>query len=121
MKRKILLCFAFALLLSLGVFAQDATKASQVHQAPAGSQHFSRKALSFSGTVSDDGKFFLADPDAEVWTVANPDALRSHQGHRVVVQAQTAAESSEIRVLCVKSGEGQMQSAARQSDPAFRR
>jgi len=121
MKHNILSCFAFAVLLSLGAFAQDSTRSEPVRQTPAASQQFSRKAASLSGMVSDDGKFFLADPDAEVWSVANPDALKSHQGHRVVLQAQTAAKSSEIRVLCVKSGEGQIQSAARQGDAAFRR
>lgn len=121
MKRKILSGFALVLLLSMGAFSQDSTKPDQVRQASAATQRFSRKAASLSGMVSDDGKFFLADPDSEVWTVANPDALKSHQGHRVVLQAQTAAERNEIRVLCVKSGEGQMQSATKPGDAAFRR
>ena len=121
MRHKTLACFFFALLLSLVAFAQDSTKPDRIRQMPAATQRFSRKAASLSGMVSDDGKFFLADPDSEVWTVANPEALRSYQGHRVVLQAQTSPESNEIRVLCVKSGEGQMQSASRQGDAAFRR
>jgi len=82
---------------------------------------FSKKAASFAGTVSDDGKFFLADPDAEVWTVANPELLKSEQGQRVTLQAQTNGDTGEIRVLCVKPREGQLSSMAKSGDAAFRR
>jgi len=121
MKQRTLSCCAFVLLLSLVAVAQDTTKPGQMRQGLTETQRFSRKAASFSGMVSDDGKFFLADPDAEVWTVTNPEALQSHHGHRVTLQAQTTSQTNEIRVLCVKPGDGELRSAAKQGDAAFRR
>lgn len=114
MKQRTLSCCALVLLLSLIAVAQDAAKPGQMRR-------FSRKAASFSGTVSDDGKFFLADPDSEVWMVTNPEAVKSHQGHRVTLQAQTTSETNEIRVLCVKPSEAELRSSAKPGDAAFRR
>jgi hypothetical protein len=101
-------------LLSITAFAQDATK-------PVTSRGFSKKAVSISGTLSDDGKFFLADPDAEVWRVANPDLVKAQEGHRVTMQAQTNAETSEIRVLRVKTPGNPLGSMTGAHDAAFRR
>ncbi len=121
MKQPICLSFVLMLLLSAAALAQDTAKPAGKRQDPAAAHSFSKKALNFTGTVSDDGKFFLADPDAEVWTVANPELVKSQQGQRVTLQVQTNAETSEIRVLCVKPREGQLSSMARSGDVAFRR
>lgn len=115
------LAFAFVLLLSVPVAAQDAPKLARTQHGSVTVHGFSKKAVRVSGTVSDDGKFFLADPDAEVWTVTNPDLVKTQQGQRVTLQAQTNAETGEIRVLCVKPREGELTSMAKPGDAAFRR
>jgi len=121
MKRRFVFLLAFGIWLTLGALAQDAAKPSMKQQEITGTQRFSRKAISFSGVVSDDGKFFVADPNAEVWTVTNPELLQSSHGRRVVLQAQTTAGANEIRVLCVKPSEAEPRSMARAGDAAFRR
>ena len=120
MKQRICLSLA-VLLVSIAAFTQEAAKPPRARQAPTATHGFSKKALNLSGTVSDDGKFFLADPDAEVWTVTNPELVKAQQGQRVTLQAQTNPETSEIRVLCVKPRERQVSSIARSGDAAFRR
>lgn len=119
--KRICLFFALVLLLSAAALTQDAAQPARMRQEPAAAHGFSKKAVSIFGTISDDGKFFLADPDAEVWTVTNPESLKSQQGQRVTLQVQVNAETSEIRVLCVKPRERQISSMARPGDAAFRR
>ncbi len=121
MKRRVLSILALGVLLPLGALTQDAAKPLRTRQEAIGPQPFSRKAISFSGVVSDDGKFFLADPDSEVWTVTNPEVLQSHHGRRVALRAQTTSGANEIRVLCVKPGEAEPRAIARAGDAAFRR
>ena len=121
MKHRMGLSFALGLLLSVAALAQNAPQPAPTRHEPAAARGFTKKAVSLSGTVSDDAKFFLADPDAEVWTVVNPELVKSQQGHRVTLQAQTNAATGEIRVLCVKPSDGQLSSMAKSGDAAFRR
>jgi hypothetical protein len=121
MKNRTAFSLAFVLMLSFAAFAQDAAKSPSTRHESVAAQGFSKKAIILSGTVSDDGKFFLADPDAEVWTVTNPDLLKTQQGQRVTLQVQTNTETSEIRVLRVKPREGPLTSMAKSGDAAFRR
>ena len=121
MKKRMFSILALGVLLSLCALAQDAAKPANLRPEAARPQHFSKKAISFSGVVSDDGKFFVADQDSVVWSVTNPETLQLHHGHRVALKAQTTAETNEIRVLCVKPGEAELRSIARAGDSAFRR
>jgi hypothetical protein len=121
MRHRICLSFVLVLLTWTVASAQDTAKPAALRHDSASAHGFSKKAVSFSGTVSDDGKFFLADPDADVWTVTNPELVKSQQGQRVTLQAQTNAGTNEIRVLCVKPREGQLSSMAKPGDAAFRR
>ena len=116
MRRQLRRSLALAFLFSLAAFAQDATRAPQ-----SAATDFSRKAVTLFGTISDDGHSFLADPDAEVWTVTNPDSLKSHGGERVKLQAQVNRRAIVIRVLCVKPQEDRFRTTANLGDSAFRR
>jgi len=83
---------------------------------------FSRKASVFSGTISDDGHFVVADRDLEVWTVINPEALKGREGKSVTLQVQTVAGAHELRVLSVRTASREnATSLAKWSDSAFRR
>lgn len=114
MKLRLLFCCLFCC--CCAVFAQTASPAQ-----PSETQQFSPKAATFSGRVSDDARFFVADPDSQVWTVANPELLKSHQGQHVQLQGQTAAGTKSIRVLSARPSESDVRYVARQSDSAFRR
>ena len=119
MNHRSLSSVAFLILLSFAAFAQDPAKPPTGPASPE-AQQFSRKAARLSGTVSDDGRFFVADLDDAVWTVTNPEALRSYSGRRVTLQVQTRPATDELRVLCVKPREVEL-SPARLGDAAFRR
>ena len=68
----------------------------------------SKKAVSVSGKVSDDGKMFVSDKDNKTWTVSNPEALKGHEGHHVTVKAHVDAAKNEIHVTSVKMAKGEM-------------
>ena len=111
---RLLPTLALTFALSSAAFAQDAAPA------PRAASDFSRKAVTLSGTVSDDARSFLADPDSEVWTVANPDSLKAHGGEQVRLQAQVSHRTTAIHVLCVKPQE-RFRTTANLGDSAFRR
>ena len=120
MRRCLGLSFVFVSLLFVAAGAQEAARPSAAQPATSLAR-FSHKAVRFLGTVSDDGKSFLADPDAEVWTIVNPESVGQQRGQQVSVQGQINRQAGEIRVLCVKPHEQQVSSAANFGDAAFRR
>jgi hypothetical protein len=56
------------------------------------------------GTVKFDGDkaTFVADKDQKSWDVMNPEALKGHDGHHVVVSAHVYADKGAIHVMSVK-------------------
>ena len=56
------------------------------------------KSGSVKGTISQDGKS---------WTIANPDAVKGHEGHHVELKGSTDATSGEIQVTSVKMMKGE--------------
>lgn len=107
----LVLCTA-ALVLCTAALAQDAARSVSV---------FSQKAVSILGTVSDDGKFFVAETDSNVWTVVNPESVKAQRGQEVTLQGQLNRIGSEIRVLHIKPRGLQITSMANFGDSAFRR
>ena len=56
------------------------------------------------GTVKSDGDkvSFVSDKDNKSWDVANPEALKEHDGHHVEVSAHVYADKGQIHVMSVK-------------------
>ena len=75
--------------------AQDTRKAAQAKQETATAEKASTKAVSVTGKVSADAKTFV-DKDNKSWTVANPEALKGHEGHEVTLKAHVDAAKNEI-------------------------
>jgi len=71
--------------------------------------------------MSDDGRFVIADPDQNVWTVVNPEATKPYARLRVAILVQTSPEENELRVLSVRPVRERLPAVARWSDSAFRR
>jgi membrane protein implicated in regulation of membrane protease activity len=96
MKKVIFVSLALALapVMALAQYSttQDKPKAEKM----------STKAISISGKVSEDGKTFVSDKDGKSWEVDNPEALKGHEGHQVIVSAHVDAEKSVIHVMSVK-------------------
>ena len=56
------------------------------------------------GTVQADGDkiSFVADKDQKPWDVMNPETLKGHEGHHVLVNAHVYADKNAIHVMSVK-------------------
>ena len=102
MKKLMLLSLAIVLLMSLMALAQDTMKQddSMKHDTMK-SEKMSKKAVSISGKVADDGQTVVADKDGKTWKVSNPEALKGHEGHHVKVKAHVDADKDEIHVASV--------------------
>jgi hypothetical protein len=98
MKKLTVASVTLALLMSTLALAQYDTKPDDSNQAKAA------KAVSLSGKISDDGKTFTSDKDKKSWTVANPEALKGHEGHEVTLKVHADAAKNEIHVVSVKMG-----------------
>ncbi len=96
MKKLLALCFALALLLTVGVAsAQDTMKNDNM-------KTDSSKAIQVTGRISDDGKMFVSDKDSKSWTIKNPDAIKGHEGHHVTLTAHVYPDKNEVHVMSLK-------------------
>jgi hypothetical protein len=96
-----------------------ASVAQQVKpQASADSSEVSKKLVTFSGKVGEDGKTFVTAKDKTVWTVINPEALLDNLDVHVRIRARVDALKHEILVTAV---EIDPTVGARLADAAFRR
>ncbi|MGO9650686.1 MAG: hypothetical protein ACLPOO_21835, partial [Terriglobales bacterium] len=102
---------ALVLLLSGVAVAQEASKTPTA----------SRKTISMTGTMSEDGRVLLHDADSQIWTVSNPEALQGYAGREVVIRCQLVPDRNELRVVSVKPVKGEAAYAAKWGDSAFRR
>jgi hypothetical protein len=68
----------------------------------------SMKAMSIEGKISDDGKTFVSDKDGKSWTISNPDAVKGHEGHHVMLKASVDHDKSEVTVKSLKMAKDNM-------------
>ncbi len=80
---------------------------SSMGQGSMGKGSHSAKSGSVKGTISQDGKSLTSDTDGKSWTIANPDAVKGHEGHHVELKGSTDASSGEIQVTSVKMLKGE--------------
>lgn len=96
MKKLLVICFVLAIV-SVGVAsAQDTMSKGDTMKAD------SSKATRVTGKISDDGKTFVSDKDGKSWTISNPDAIKGHEGHHVVLTANLDADKGEVHVKSLK-------------------
>jgi hypothetical protein len=116
MKTSIVATFVAVLLISGASFAQEKASAAETDNATAASA----KPLMVAGQVSSDRKILMTDIDSE-WSVSNPEALKGHEGRRVMVKCYVDTEKNRIQILSVKKAENEATYSARSTDSAFRR
>jgi hypothetical protein len=97
MKKILIMVFSVMVLASLGSWAQTSSQKSEKSSTAA-----SAKAMTMTGTVSSDGKMFVADKDNKSWKIDNPDELKAHEGHHVSVNANEDAATDTLHVNSVK-------------------
>lgn len=95
MKKVLTLCFALTLLTGGIALAQDSMKQDSM-------KADSSKAVPVKGKISDDGKSFVSDKDGKSWTIVNPEAVKGHEGHHVVLTAHVYADKGEVHVMSLK-------------------
>jgi hypothetical protein len=98
MKKLLILVVALSVIFTVAGFAQDMSKDSGMAKAaPA-------PLKNIKGTVKADGDklTFVSDKDKKSWDVANPEALKGHEGHHVEVSAHVYSDKGQIHVMSVK-------------------
>jgi hypothetical protein len=81
---------------------QDAMKPDNM-QANSGT-----KAVKVMGKISDDGNMFVSDKDGRSWKITNPDAVKGHEGHHVILTAHVYADKGEVHVRSLKTASDTM-------------
>jgi hypothetical protein len=102
MKALLAIALAAFFILPATVVAQDAMKPSPDQTKPMA------KSVKVVGKISDDGKSFVSDKDGKTWTIENPDAVKGHEGHHVVLSANPDAASSTVHVNSLKMAKDTM-------------
>lgn len=100
MKKVVAGSFALALLLwCTAALAQYDTGAADKS---AGKQAAADKTKDLKGTISQDGKSFTTDKDKKSWTIVNPEDVKGHEGHHVILNAHVYPDKNSIHVMSVK-------------------
>ena len=94
MRKLMTICLALAIL-TFGVVAvaQDTMNNDSMT---------SKKAIDVKGKISDDGKTFVSDKDGKSWTIVNPDAIKGHEGHHVILNAHVYPDKNQVHVMPLK-------------------
>ena len=124
MKKLFVLTVALLTMLTMGAIAQDQTGATSGKKSKKSSTATSdtgsmakAKSQKLTGTIGQDGKSFTNDADQSSWTISNPDKVKGHEGHHVVLKGTTddAAKSvtvSSVTMAGAKSGKSKKSSKA---------
>jgi hypothetical protein len=103
MKKILVLALGLSIFISICAVAQDTMSNPS---APATNDQTAPKAplKSIKGTVKQDGDkiTFVSDKDNKSWDVINPETLKDHVGHHVMVSAHVYADKDAIHVMSVK-------------------
>jgi hypothetical protein len=103
MKKLLMLAVVVCFALSTAALAQDTGKSCDMGKT---SSKTAAKAplKTLKGTVKADGDkiTLVTDSDQKSWDVMNPEKLKGHEGHHVVVTAHVYKDKDSIHVMTVK-------------------
>lgn len=111
MKTLLALTFAAALVCASGtLIAQDNMSNSNQDSMSNHSAMSANNAKSthIVGKISDDGKTFTSDKDGKTWNIDNPDAVKGHEGHHVVLRASVNADAGSVHVDSLRMAKDSM-------------
>ena len=103
MKKLMIVSFVLALLMSAVSVAQYGAQ-----QPDNSKSSMSMKSVNITGTISDDGKTFVNDKDGKSWAISNPDAVKGHEGHHVILLAQVDADKNAVHIVSLKMAKDSM-------------
>jgi hypothetical protein len=99
MKKLLILTLAVFVMFTVTGFAQDTSHdTGMAKAAPAA------PLKNLKGTVKADGDklTFVVDKDQKSWEVVNPETLKGHEGHHVLLSAHVYTDKGQIHVMSVK-------------------
>ena len=64
--------------------------------------HKAGAASKVTGTISQDGTSITDDADQKSWTISNPDKVKGHEGHKVIVTGKEDTANNSITVTSLK-------------------
>jgi hypothetical protein len=99
MKKVLLLAMVFSIMtVGVAAIAQDSMGQGSTTNAAAA------PLKNIKGTIKADGdKYtFVSDKDNKSWDIMNPDAVKGHEGHHVMLSAHVYADKGAIHVMSVK-------------------
>jgi hypothetical protein len=102
MKKLLAVCFALALMTATVASAQDTMKKDDGMKGDGMKADAPKKAMDVKGKISEDGMSFVADKDGKSWKIVNPEAVKGHEGHHVVLNAHVYADKGEVHVMSLK-------------------
>jgi len=102
-KKLVIFGFALVLVMSAAAVAQDSMKQDSMK-----SDSSMKATTNVTGKISDDGKSFVGDKDGKTWTINNPDAVKGHEGHHVILTAHVDADKGEVHVMSLKMAKDKM-------------
>jgi len=97
---KKLLAFCFALALVTSVVAPGISWAQDTMQND--SMKAEKPPIDVTGKISADGKMFVSDKDSKSWTIINPEAVKGHEGHHVILNAHVYPDKMQVHVMSLK-------------------
>lgn len=106
MRKWMIVSFAFALLACTISVAQSDMKQDTTQQNSMKSDKPMKTSV--MGKISDDGKTFVSDKDGKSWTIDNPDAVKGHEGHHVILKASVDPDKNEVHVMSLKMAKNSM-------------
>lgn len=92
-----MMLFSLTVLISLSGWAQSTTPSTQKSSTTTVS-----KAMNITGTLSSDGKTFVADKGNKTWTIDNPTAVKADEGHHVSLNATENTSKDTLHVNSAK-------------------
>jgi pentapeptide MXKDX repeat protein len=101
LKTMIAIFFSVALL-TLGVASAQDNMGQDSMKSDGMKADAAKGAVDVKGKISDDGKTFVSDSDSKSWTIVNPEAVKGHEGHHVVLNAHVYADKGQVHVMSLK-------------------
>ena len=100
MKKFMVCLLAVTFAMSLTAFAQQDNSMAQAQSDAAAKAPL----MTLKGTVKAEGDkvMFVNDKDGKSWDVMNPEELKGHEGHHVVLTAHVYPDKGEVHVMSLK-------------------
>ncbi len=96
MKKLLIAAFAICMLASVVALSQDSMSNDSMKSDKMAAP------VNVMGKIGADGTTFVGDKDGKTWTIVNPEAVKGHEGHHVVLNAHVYPDKMQVHVMSLK-------------------